>query len=325
MTDTQTTNQDWKSLVDKTRKKNLIVTAGVAAGALLVIAAGMLVLMHPVARPVALTSEHVPSGNVSAYDGVRVGAKAAIVYDLVTGEVLYEKNAEAQLPLASLTKLLTLFAASNALSREAEITVSASALEAEGDNGIIAGERFTFNELARMALVASSNDAAAAIAETTAQARNTTSESMLASVATALGLTQTYATNGTGLDENGSISGGYGSAKDIAILAGELLNRIPEIARSSLDPSITASSVAGKSYTLKNTNPDAGRIHGLLLSKTGFTDLAGGNLAIVYDAGIAHPIAIVVLGSTRDERFVDVNNLVRATDSYFSSASLPLP
>lgn len=325
MMDTQDTNQDWKSLVDKTRKKNLVVTIGVAIGAVAVIVAGMLVVMHPIAREAPVAQAPAPSGDVSAYDGVRVGARAAIVYDLVTGEVLYEKNAEAQLPLASLTKLLTLFAASNALSREAPITLTASALEAEGDNGFVPGEQFTFEELARMALVASSNDAAAAIAETTAIARNTTSESMLASVASALGLTQTYATNGTGLDENGSISGGYGSAKDIAILAGELLNRIPEIARASLDPTITATSVTGKSYTLKNTNPDAGRIHGLLLSKTGFTDLAGGNLAIVYDAGIAHPIAIVVLGSTRDERFVDVNNLVRATDSYFSSASLPLP
>ena len=45
----------------------------------------------------------------SPYDDVVISAKAAIVYDLAEGKVLYEKNAQAQLPLASLTKLLTVF------------------------------------------------------------------------------------------------------------------------------------------------------------------------------------------------------------------------
>ena len=56
----------------------------------------------------------------------------------------------------------------------------------------------------------------------------------------------------------------------------------------------------------------------LLLSKTGYTDLAGGNLALVFDSGIEHPIAIVVLGSSQKARFTDGTVLVAATLAHFA-------
>jgi D-alanyl-D-alanine carboxypeptidase len=60
-----------------------------------------------------------------------------------------------------------------------------------------------------------------------------------------------------------------------------------------------------------------------MMSKTGYTDLAGGNLAVVFDAGIGHPVAVVVLGSTKEERFTDVQRLVRATSAQFAGLRLP--
>ena len=54
------------------------------------------------------------------------------------------------------------------------------------------------------------------------------------------------------------------------------------------------------------------------MSKTGFTDLAGGNLALVFDAGIEHPIAVVVLGSSKKERFTDASALVAAAFAHFA-------
>lgn len=316
------TEPDWKRLVHETKRKNNgLKLASLAIGVLAVFITGAwyvqktyLSFTPPAPEPVAETK--------SVYDGVVLSAKSAIVYDLTTGEVLYEKNAEAQLPLASLTKLLTLYAAAGTIGN-APVTMTATALSQEGESGFSEGEVFDFRELAKLAIVASSNDAAEAIVEAAGKARNQSREALLASVSSALGLSQTYAVNGTGLDENGSLSGGYGSAKDIAVLAGEFLKRIPEIAHATLSPEVTAFSKSGASYTLKNTNPDVEHVPGLRLSKTGFTDLAGGNLAIVYDAGINHPIAIVVLGSTRDDRFLDVSRLVRATGSYFTSLSLP--
>lgn len=273
----------------------------------------------PSSAPVLVTTE-----KPSAFDDIVLSAKAAIVYDLVTGEVLYEKNAEAQLPLASLTKLLTLYAAVDSLPLTASVPMSASALASEGDNGFSLGEVFTLEDLAKLALVGSSNDAATAIGDAATLARHASNgTALLASVASSLGLSQTYALNGTGLDENGTISGAYGSVHDIAILAGELLKRAPSIAHASVKPFVSVTSKSGFSYTLANTNPGTEHVPGLLLSKTGYTDLAGGNLAIVYDTGIGHPIAVVVLGSTKDARFLDVSMLVQATAREFSGLSLP--
>ncbi|MGB4076862.1 MAG: hypothetical protein WBK28_04160 [Minisyncoccia bacterium] len=320
------TMQDLRELVERLEERRkarewhdiaialLLCTTLLGAGALLI------------PRTFPGTSEKTVTNTApreSAFDLVRVSAKAAIVYDLVTGEVLYEKNAEAQLPLASLTKLLTLFAASDALTDDAPIVVSLHAMATEGETGFKEGEAFTFEELAKLALVGSSNDAAAAIAEAAIVAADAPNGgALLASAASAIGLTQTYALNGTGLDENQGIAGAYGSAHDMALLSGALLSRVPGIIRASINPTVTARSLTGNSYTLKNTNPDTSHVPGLILSKTGYTDLAGGNLSIVFDVGIGHPIAIVVLGSTKEERFTDIDLLVQATIADFSSLTL---
>jgi len=64
-----------------------------------------------------------------------------------------------------------------------------------------------------------------------------------------------------------------------------------------------------------------GTIPRLLLSKTGYTDLAGGNLALVFDAGIMHPIAVIVLGSSKSARFTDGTALVAATLAHFAGVA----
>ena len=314
--------QDWKTHVDRAKKRNVFTAIGIGIAVVLVIVF-IGIWQFPHLARISLTSKKeeprvalVPD----AFKDVPLSAQAAVVYDLTTGKVLYAKNAEAQLPLASLTKLLTIYAASDDL-KDARIPITASALLPEGDSGFTIGQTFTFDALAKLALVGSSNDAAEAIA--LAGEEHNKDRRMLASAIQGLGLSQTYTVNGTGLDESSSLSGGYGSAYDIAILAGAFVQKMPRVAQATTQSKVTVTSQEGQSYTLKNTNPDAENISGLLLSKTGFTDLAGGNLAIVYDAGMYHPIAIVVLGSTRDGRFLDVYNLVRATGQYFSTLSLP--
>lgn len=263
----------------------------------------------------------LPQTKPSPYESITLTARAAIVYDLSTGETLYEKNAYEQLPLASLTKLLTIYAASEVLGNGAPVTISETALQTEGESGLMLGETFTFEELAKLALVASSNDAAVALAETAAQTRAVEERSLLAGAAQSLALGQTYAVNGSGLDENLRNSGGYGSAADMAKLAGALLVREPEIARASTRHSVTSVSTSGFTHTLKNTNQEVGTYPSPLLSKTGFTDLAGGNLVIVFDAGISHPVAVVVLGSSLDGRFRDVERLTNATLAHFSQTN----
>jgi len=256
-----------------------------------------------------------------AYADVALTGKAVIVYDLVTNEILYEKHSRAQLPLASLTKLITAYAGATSLSMTAPVVITDSALSADGDSGLHAGEVFSFADAAKLALVGSSNDAAEAIAESAALHDSKSRKDLLAGVAGALGLTQTYAVNGTGLDVNTTLSGGYGSAYDIARLAGALLEKAPSLAEATTHSSVTVRATDGSTHTLPNTNHYVGEVPNLLLSKTGFTDLAGGNLAVVFDAGINHPVAVVVLGSTYEGRFVDVSKLIQRTGKQFAGIS----
>jgi D-alanyl-D-alanine endopeptidase (penicillin-binding protein 7) len=274
-------------------------------------------LYHPAPAAVTVATTTAPD----AFADVQTTAEAAIVYDLATGETLYAKNADAQLPLASLTKLLTVYAAFAELSPTTPVMIPADATELDMPRAFNAGQSFALADLARLTLTASLNDGAAAIASATAARENATTNEALASAASALNLSQTYAVNGSGLDVNSTISGGYGSAYDLARLAGALVRIAPDTALATTESSASASSLGGTAYTVKNTDPIVGTIPRLLLSKTGYTDLAGGNLALVFDAGIGHPIAIIVLGSSKKDRFTDGTALVAATLAHFAGVA----
>ncbi|HYE23122.1 MAG TPA: serine hydrolase [Candidatus Paceibacterota bacterium] len=307
---------DQKAKRDRTLIQMSIAILGstaVLAGA--AFAAPMLLKEEPVPEPV------VEAPRPDAFAGMRIQGKAAIVYDLTTGETLYAENAEAQLPLASLTKLLTVYAGATTLEDDAPVTITASALSAEGESGFIEGEVFTFRDAAELALVASSNDAAAAIAEAAQKKRGIAGSALMASAAQAAHLSQTYALNGTGLDEDAEVSGGYGSARDVALLAGALLEAAPELAYTTTKSTVSVVSETGIPHEMRNTNQGVVEVPGALLSKTGFTDLAGGNLAVVFDAGFGHPVAVVVLGSTIDGRFSDVKRLMDAAFAHFAGTT----
>ena len=273
------------------------------------------------ANPESLTSEIATSTAPDAFAHVPLEAKAAIVYDLTTGETLYAKNADAQLPLASLTKLLTVYAAFDRLAPDAPITISTDATRLEAPHVFSAGQRFALVDLARLTLTASLNDGAAAIAEATAAREQRSQREMLAGAAASLGLSQTYAVNGSGLDVNAAISGGYGSARDLARLSGAFIARAPAVAQATTRSFAEAVSEGGTLFTVKNTDPIIGTIPRLLLSKTGYTDLAGGNLALVFDSGIGHPIAVVILGSSQKARFTDSTALINATFAHFAGVA----
>jgi D-alanyl-D-alanine carboxypeptidase (penicillin-binding protein 5/6) len=277
-------------------------------------------LTHPTTEsptPITIATSTAPD----AFLRVETEAKSAIVYDLATRETLYEKNADTQLPLASLTKLLTVYAALAKLSPATPVTISARATRTEAPRVFTAGQTLSLSDLARLTLTASLNDGAAAIAEAAAEQARLSQSDLLAGAAASLDLSQTYAINGSGLDVNTAISGGYGSARDLARLAGALVYKFPEIAAATTESSTRATSAEGASFVAKNTDPMVGTFPRLLLSKTGYTDLAGGNLALVLDVGIAHPVAVVVLGSSKNARFTDGSALVAATLAHFANVA----
>jgi D-alanyl-D-alanine carboxypeptidase (penicillin-binding protein 5/6) len=293
------------------------------AGITLLIATGVLtffLLISPRTPTPAAVTVTTPAGP-DAFATVSIEAKAAVVYDLATGQTLYAKNPEAQLPLASLTKLLTVYAALTELSPETPITIPPEASLVEAPRAFNVGQVFSLSDLARLTLTGSLNDGAVAIASATASRENKTQSEMLASAASALDLAQTYALNGSGLDVNTAISGGYGSANDLARLAGALVQLAPSIAAATTQSTTQATSAGGTSFSIKNTDPITGTIPRLLLSKTGYTDLAGGNLTLVFDVGIEHPVAVVLLGSSVKGRFTDGAQLIAATLAHFAGVA----
>ncbi len=259
--------------------------------------------------------------NTRAFADVVVQAKAVYVYDIATKTVLYQKNETAQLPLASLTKLMTAFVATNLAPANTQVTIKKEFLNTEGDNGLLSQETWKLKDLLDFSLVTSSNDGARSVASvigaTQAQTGNYTVGrkdfiEKMNTEATRLGLSQTYFINESGLDEGIQQSGGYGSAENVAQLLGVILNTHPEILEATKYTGATVSSLS-KNHNIENTNKDISKIPGLIASKTGYTALAGGNLAVVFDAGLGRPVAVVVLGSTIDGRFSDVHSLVNAT------------
>jgi len=297
-------------------------------GIALIAASGILALFIFIPLSPRSQTSNASSGSLTSasivpqtFAQVPLEAKAAVVYDLATGETLYAKHAEAQLPLASLTKLLTVYAALAELSPNTPIIIPADAVHLDGPHVFSAGQTFALGDLARMTLTASLNDGAAAIIEAIAAREGRTQNAALASAAAALGLAQTYAINGHGLDIHATVSGGYGSASDLARLAGALVEQAPAIAQATTQSSAQAVSEGGTSFKVANTDPMIDVVPHILLSKTGYTDLAGGNLVLVFDAGIAHPIAIVVLGSSKKARFTDGAALVAATFAHFAGVA----
>lgn len=260
----------------------------------------------------------------SIFDGLEIEANAVYVYDLAKKEIVFKKNENAQLPLASITKLMTALVASNLSSKNDLVTIRKEFLAPEGDTGLLSGENWTVRELLDLSLVTSSNDGVRSIASVIGSTLINKDDYNLGreefvkkmnTTARELGLNQMYFMNESGLDENDNQSGGYGSAENVNRLVEYMLTKKSDILEMTKYSSSSVSSLT-KVHNIENTNYDINKIPGLLASKTGYTKLAGGNLVIAFDSSIGRPIIITVLGSTQDGRFSDVLKLVDASMEY---------
>ena len=266
--------------------------------------------VHPLKEPAAaVMAIDLPDGSLTA--------KAAIIYDPTTDTVLYAKNADLTLPLASVTKLLTAYTILDSVPTSTIITLTAKDTSVDsdaGDWGLKTGDTLSLNDLIKIGLVASSNYAMSAAAGSLGSSYM---EDMNAH-ASKLGLSHTYFLNPTGLDINASLSGAYSSAADIATLAAAFLKNYPQYFELSSRPSVSVTA-SGHSVVAKATTVPLQDIPGFIGAKTGYTDLAGGNLVLAYDVDINHPLIAVVLGSTQAGRFADIRTLVDASRSMFAS------
>lgn len=238
--------------------------------------------------------------------------RSAYVYDIVSGKTLYEKNSDAQLPLASLTKIMTALVAYRALPKDTVVVISKEALLPEGSSGFEVGERWHIKDLIDFTLITSSNDGARALALTVESGTENPLDAFtkrMDALSHQIGLSQTYFLNDTGLDTSLNTAGAYGSARDVAHLLAYISQGEKSVLNQSALPQQTFTTLDGKTYTAVHTSPLAGAIPGEIAVKTGFTDLAGGNLAVVLEISPGRPFALVVLGSTREGRTADIEAL----------------
>ncbi len=98
-----------------------------------------------------------------------------------------------------------------------------------------------------------------------------------------------------------------------------IIKTYPKVTRITRHESARIYNSEGAYHDVENTNEIVDSIDGLIASKTGYTELAGGNLVVAFDAGLNHPIIITVLGSTFSDRFTDIHTLTEATKTYLAT------
>ena len=163
-----------------------------------------------------------------------LAAKAWILIDATTGQVLTESNADLQLPPASLAKMMTTYIVSNEIEAErldenAEVLISDNAwllggAKTDGSTMFLSPRsRVTVLDLMHGVIIQSGNDASVAVAEHIAGSEEAFADLMNLH-AVRLGMTQTNFKNATGLPANGLET----TARDLAILARAIIRDYPE-------------------------------------------------------------------------------------------------
>ncbi len=248
-----------------------------------------------------------------ASDAPAVSARNAVVADLEGRRVLYAKDANQRVPVASLTKIVTAMVALDLVSPERVVVVPAAATEIEPNHmGLSAGEKLTIRELLYGLLLDSGNDAAEAIAAGTV-GRAAFTDAMNRK-ARGLGLHDSQFENASGIDGAGQ----YSSAYDVAVLAGTMLEYYPELRAIVGTKEITIASEPGhKWFHPYNLNRLVWTYPGALGIKPGYTDGAQYTLAAAANRD-GRTLIAVVLGSQR--HFTDGAALL---DYGFQRAALP--
>lgn len=203
--------------------------------------------------------------------GTVLHAKAAVLMDADTGRVLYEKNGESLLPMASTTKIMTCIIALENASQDDIFTVSSYAASMPKVHmGVREGQRFYLKDLLRGLMLESYNDAAVIIAEGVAGSVEDFAQ-LMNEKAREIGAEHTHFVTPNGLDADGHQT----TAEDLALIMAYCIQNedFLEITRT---PSHAFSDVDGSStYSAVNLNAFLNSYDGALSGKTGFTGNAG--------------------------------------------------
>lgn len=255
---------------------------------------GIVMLLSPVAKAVTPDT-----------DGVE--AKAHILIEHSTGRVLTENNADEKLPIASVTKIMTMLLImeavdSGVITLDDMVLVSENAMSYGGSTMFLeAGEQLSVNDMLKGIAVASANDGCVAMAEFLAGSESAFVDRMNEK-AKALGMTNTHFVNTNGLDEEGH----YSSARDVATMSRELLNH-PKITEYT---SIWTDELRDGKFQLANTNKLVRFYNGANGLKTGSTSQALCCLSAAAKRDDMQLVAVVLGSPTSEKRFSSAKKLL---------------
>ncbi len=232
---------------------------------------------------------------VFAEQDVTPNAKSAILIEASTGKVLYEKNKQERVAIASLTKMMSQIIILEQIEEgkinwDDIVTTSSNAAGYGGTQIYLQpGEKMTVEDMFKGVSMASANDAVVALAEYVAGSEDAFVKMMMEK-ANELGLKNTNFVNPTGLDEEGH----YSTAEDLGIIARELVNNHPKILEfSSLYEDYLRENTENK-FWLVNTNKLVRFYEGADGLKTGFTDAAKYCMTVTAKRNNMRLIAIVL-------------------------------
>ena len=233
--------------------------------------------------------------------GPEVNAKAVLLMEKTTGQVLYEEHAHDPLELASVTKVMTMLLIMEALeegtiTKETMVPVSATAAGMGGSQVYMKeGESFSVHDMLKAIAVASGNDACVAMAEYLAGSESTFVEKMNARAAE-LGMENTVFVNCTGLPAEGH----HSSAYDIALMSRALIQNHPDIRTYT---TIWMDTLRDGTFQLANTNKLIRFYEGATGLKTGSTDAALYCVSATAEKDGMELIAVVLGSPTSADRF----------------------
>ncbi len=245
--------------------------------------------------------------------GIKVSAKSVLVADTTSNKILFEKNGELVLPLASLTKLMTaLVFLDTKPDWNKSVSMQASDQRNGGSSTLKKSETVKVKDLFNTALIASDNNATVALVRSTGISEIEFVR-MMNEKAKELNLISSSFKEVTGLSKDNK-----GTVFDVYLLAKEAFNQ--SVISETLSMSeYSFTSLSGQKHHVKNTNkllnsylkPDAG--------KTGYTEEAGYCLALrAKNSNQNQVIAIILNSESRDQSFQEAKALIQwSFDNYF--------
>ncbi len=243
-----------------------------------------------------------------------IESPSVLLMELNSGQVLYEKDGDTARRPASVTKIMTMLLAFDAISEgklnlQDEITTSEHAASMGGSQVYLEpGEKQTLHDLLKCMIISSANDAAVAIGEAIAGSEEGFVE-LMNEKAKKLGMEHAHFENASGLEADNHMM----SARDIAIMSRELLLKHPEVLDYTtiwMDTITHRTSKGESEFGLASTNKFLKKYEGANGLKTGYTSVAGFSMSATATRNGMTLIAVVMGSSTKDIRYADAEKLL---------------